>query len=327
MQPAVAHTDNDPDPAGQVDFEALAKRLGPAHIEKRLVAQTACAARIYGGGRVKWHFENMTFLHRLLAAGLVTTGLRGRARRNAMRPVVRYHAVAIPRLPASFDGYRILHLSDLHCDADDAFMPELIERVRGVEHDVCLLTGDYRMQTFGSYRRSALAMRQLRDALSTPMLAVLGNHDYLEMTAALESIGIRVLLNEAVSILKEAGRLWIAGVDDAHFYETDDLEKAARDIPPEEPSVLMAHSPDLYAEAARKGFDLMLCGHTHGGQMCLPGGFMVIRNSRCRRRYCNGRWQYKTLTGYTSRGTGSSGLAARLNCPAEIVVHILKKGA
>jgi len=121
-------------------------------------------------------------------------------------------------------------------------------------------------------------------------------------------------------------QLWIVGVDDAHDYETADVERAMRDIPSGEVAVLLAHSPDVYPEAARKGVSLMLCGHTHGGQLCLPGGIMVMTNSRCGRRFCRGSWRHEGLVGYTSCGTGSSGLAARLNCPTEIVVHRLERG-
>jgi predicted MPP superfamily phosphohydrolase len=309
----------------ECDFAALQVRLGAGHTRRRLIRQTTHIARMFGGGRARFHVENMIWLHHLLAVVLRLTGLYRRAWLNAMRPVVRCRAVRIKGLPAAFDGFRLLHLSDLHCDADAAFVPEVIQRLAGVEYDACMMTGDFRLQTFGSYAQAIGGMRKLKAALATPAYAVLGNHDYLEMTADLEAMGIRVLLNEAVPIERRGARIWIAGVDDAHYYETADIERASRDIPPGETAILLAHSADVYPDAAKKGFALMLCGHTHGGQMCLPGGVMVIKNSRCRRRFCRGAWQHGELAGYTSSGTGSSGLAVRLNCPPEIVVHRLEK--
>jgi len=307
------------------DFASLQARLGAEHTRRRMVRQTTHIARIFGGGRVRVHIENMTWLHGIVAVGLRLAGLHRRARRNALSPVLHRHSVRISHLPSDFNGFRMLHLSDMHCDADADFVPALIQRLAGVEYDACVMTGDFRLRTFGSYTRAIAGMRQLMAAIKAPACAVLGNHDYLEMTADLEAMGIRVLLNEGVPFERGGSRIWIAGVDDAHYYETADVEKASRAIPPGEIAILLAHSPDVYAAAAEKGFAVMLCGHTHGGQLCLPGGVMVLKNSRSPRRFCKGAWQCKGMKGYTSSGTGSSGLAARLNCPAEIVVHRLEK--
>lgn len=305
------------------DFIALQARLGVAHTRRRLTRQTTHIARMYGGGRTRFHVENMEWLHGLIAAGLHLTGLRHRARRNARSPIVRNHTVPIANLPDSFEGFRLLHLSDLHCDLDPMFIPDLIPRLAALSYDACLITGDFRFHTYGSYTPAIAGMQQLKAAIKAPVYAVLGNHDYLEMTSDLEPMGVRVLLNEAIPIERDGSRIWITGVDDAHFYETDDLDKATEYIPEGEPIILLAHSPDVYKKAARKGVALMLCGHTHGGQLCLPGGFMIIKNSRCHRRFCKGSWQHEGLIGYTSTGTGSSGMSARLNCPSEIVIHHL----
>jgi len=305
------------------DYLQLQTRLGDDLIHRRLHRQTTHIARICGGGRTRFHIENMQWLHAMIAAGLHLTGLRRRAHRNALTPIVRNNSVAIKNLPPGFEGFRLLHLSDLHCDLDDTFIPALAEQIAVLDYDACLITGDFRFHTYGSYTLAMSGMQQLKAAIKAPTYAVLGNHDYLEMTTDLEAMGIRVLLNENISIERNGSRIWIAGVDDAHFYETADLDMATGQIPAGEPIILMAHSPDVYAQAARKAVALMLCGHTHGGQICLPGGFMVIKNSRCHRRFCKGPWQHEQLVGYTSCGTGSSGMAARLNCPSEIVIHQL----
>ena len=186
-----------------------------------------------------------------------------------------------------------------------------------------MLTGDYRMLTFGPYDAAMDGMRRLLAAIKTPVYAVLGNHDFIEMAADLEAMGVRMLFNESVPITREGETIWLAGVDDPHSYEVANLKKAARKIPRQAVSILLSHSPEIYKDAASHGFAFMLSGHTHGGQICLPGGVMVLKNSRCARRVCSGAWQQGAMIGYTSRGTGSSGLAARFNCPAEIVVHHL----
>ena len=96
------------------------------------------------------------------------------------------------------------------------------------------------------------------------------------MVPDLEALGIRMLLNECVAIDRGRASIYLAGVDDAHFYRADNIEKAAADIPHGTVSVLLSHTPEIYRQAAHAGFDLMLSGHTHGGQICLPGGIPIL---------------------------------------------------
>jgi hypothetical protein len=108
-----------------------------------------------------------------------------------------------------------------------------------------------------------------------------------------------------------------------HFYKTHDISRVGGTAPgPEVFRILLSHSPETYEEASCH-FDFMMSGHTHGGQLCLPGGFPIIRNGRCPRRMLSGAWSRKGLLGYTSRGTGCCGVAARLFCPPEITIHTL----
>jgi hypothetical protein len=86
----------------------------------------------------------------------------------------------------------------------------------------------------------------------------------------------------------------------------------------------LAHSPEPYRLAAHAGFDLMLSGHTHGGQICLPGGIALMTNADCPRRFCKGAWRYHTMQGYTSVGSGSSVVGVRFNCPPEMTLHQLR---
>ena len=126
-------------------------------------------------------------------------------------------------------------------------------------------------------------MARVRAALDGPVYAVLGNHDWIETVPPMEAAGIRFLLNEGVRLERGGAALWLAGVDDPHFYEADNLEKAVAGVGRDETVVLLCHTPELFRQAAFGGVDLMLCGHTHGGQLCLPGGRAVLTNARAPR--------------------------------------------
>jgi uncharacterized protein len=120
--------------------------------------------------------------------------------------------------------------------------------------------------------------------------------------------------------------LHLAGIDDAHQYRLHDFKRARRAIPEGAPSILLSHTPEAYWHAAQVGFDLMLSGHTHGGQICLPGGFPLITDANCPRQFAKGAWRFEELVGYTSAGSGSSIVDVRLNCPPEVTLHRLRPG-
>jgi uncharacterized protein len=155
---------------------------------------------------------------------------------------------------------------------------------------------------------------------------VLGDHDTIQMVPGLEAMGIRMLLNECAAIVRGDQQIYLAGIDDAHFFRVDNIEEAALEIPKDEFSILLSHTPEVYRQAAHANFNLMLSGHTHGGQICLPGSIPIILDSVLPRRMGAGAWQYHNMTGYTSVGAGSSVVAVRLNCPPEITLHCLRRG-
>jgi uncharacterized protein len=139
-------------------------------------------------------------------------------------------------------------------------------------------------------------------------------------------MGIRMLLNECEVIARSDQRIYLAGIDDAHFFRVDSIEKAASQIPKDEFSILLSHTPEIYRQAAHANFNLILCGHTHGGQLCLPGSIPIKLEAVLPRRMGAGAWQYHNMIGYTSVGAGSSVVAVRLNCPPEITLHRLRRG-
>jgi predicted MPP superfamily phosphohydrolase len=141
----------------------------------------------------------------------------------------------------------------------------------------------------------------------------------------MESMGYKFLINEHFAIERNGHRLYLAGIDDAHFYHLDDCHRAAQDIPRHGCSILLSHTPEAYRQATHAGFDLMLCGHTHGGQICLPGGIPVLTEAESPRELARGAWRYRDLIGYTSVGAGTCLVDVRLNCRPEVTLHRLRR--
>jgi predicted MPP superfamily phosphohydrolase len=224
-------------------------------------------------------------------------------------------------LPAAFRGFTVLQLSDLHVEMNREAMQQVEALVTSLQYDVCVLTGDFRGRAFGPFGDTLEQMARITSTLKGPLYGVLGNHDTIAMVPGLEEMGIRMLLNERDVIERGSDRIHLAGIDDAHFYQSDSIEKAAAGIPREEFSILISHTPEVYKDAAHAGFDVMISGHTHGGQICLPGGIPITLDSRLPRHMGAGPWKYSHLSGYTSVGAGSSVVPVRFNCPPEITLH------
>ncbi|MEI7864463.1 MAG: metallophosphoesterase [Chthoniobacterales bacterium] len=311
--------------ASRPDFRSLAVRLGPQLLRRRLHRQADIAARLTHQGEGALAIERIVPVDRILTGILRATGCYARGVNNcrAVRVVTREQQLA--NLPAEFDGFRLLHLSDLHLDLIPGFAAIVAGLVRRTPHDFAVITGDFADHPAGYFHKCLDDIRRIVAELMPGSLAVLGNHDVIEIVPPLEAAGLRVLLNENTALERHGAKLWFAGIDDPHFYATHDLEAARRGIPPGACAILLSHSPQTYEEAKRKAFSFMLSGHTHGGQICLPGGFPLIRNGHCPSRMVSGAWEHEDLRGYTSRGTGACGVAARFNCPPEITMHVLKR--
>lgn len=308
-------------------LEKLEQRLGRLHARQRLGIESDYEARIFGGrARNFFHIENWYSIHSVIRNTLRLAGLHGRGVRNTLDIQVRRHAVMLPTLPPGFNDFTILHLSDLHVDMNPQALQALIDKVRTLEYDICVLTGDYRAKTFGDFSATLAGMARLRAQLRDPVYAVLGNHDTIQMVPGLEDMDIRVLLNESITLERTQGRLHLVGIDDAHYYRVDNIEKAVQGIPHDEVSILLSHTPEIYQQAAHADFDLLLCGHTHGGQICLPGGYPITLDASCPRAIGAGAWRHHNMIGYTSVGAGSSIVGVRLNCPPEVTLHTLHCG-
>jgi calcineurin-like phosphoesterase family protein len=134
-------------------------------------------------------------------------------------------------MPLKFDGFTILHISDMHVDMNEGAMHHLRTLLPELSYDICVLTGDYRGKTFGPFDAALDGLARVRSHLKGPVYGVLGNHDTICMVPELESMGIRMLLNESEPIGRQDEIIYLAGIDDAHHYRVDNIQKAASEIP------------------------------------------------------------------------------------------------
>jgi predicted MPP superfamily phosphohydrolase len=289
---------------------------------KRRIAVEERFARLghtYRHGSLYRRFER-TVARPLLKAGLQLTGLYRRGINNALCPIVRRIEVRFEDLPPALTGFQILHLSDFHIDGTPGLVDSLAPLLRTVEPDVCVMTGDYRFEDYGSCEEVYPLMREIVSSVRARfgIYGVLGNHDPSEIAVNLERIGIRMLVNESVAIRETP--LWLVGVDDPFDYQCHDLNKALEPVPEGSFRVLLAHSPEIYDEAVEAGIQLYLTGHTHAGQIRVPVFGAIRRNAKCPSALVYGLWRYKGLNGYTTAGVGCSSLPVRFGCAPEIVL-------
>src|SRR6202011_5099527 len=191
----------------------LEQRLGRLHARQRLGIETDHEAQVFGQGLTFFHLENWYSAPWIIRNTLKLTGLYWRARRNAERIVVKRNDIRFRDLPPLFDGFTILHISDMHVDMNEVAMQRLSELVGEMRYDLCVLTGDYRGETFGPFEAALDGVGRVRNHLSGPIYGVLGNHDTIQMVPGMEAMGIRILLNECEVIARGDQRIHLAGID------------------------------------------------------------------------------------------------------------------
>ncbi|MGB7301875.1 MAG: metallophosphoesterase [Burkholderiaceae bacterium] len=307
-------------------FSELAARVDADLLRCRMEKEGAKEVSVQKRGQNFFFNDQKISFRSLFRRSLKLAGLLNSGRQNALELAVTYHDLRVRDLPVEFDGYRILHLSDLHLDANEFLPTVLIDQIGAVQSDLCVMTGDFRARSFGPIDNCIEHLGEVVRHIKTPIYATLGNHDSIRMVPAIESLGIRLLLNESVPLDHKDQQIQLLGVDDPHYFRSDDLAKAAHGLSRDDCLLLLAHSPELIADAHQIGVSAYLCGHTHGGQICLPGGMPLISNARASWRYSSGSWRYKEMAGYTSRGSGVSIVDVRFNCAPEITVHTLRVG-
>jgi len=236
--------------------------------------------------------------------------------------------VKLRGLGKELDGFTIGHLTDLHRGSyiPASFVARAVKTANALEPDLITITGDFVTRS----ARFVVSCAQALKELSAPYgkVAVLGNHDYWtdaeEVTRELtDTADVQVLKNRSILIVQGDSALTIAGLDDP-VTGHDDFDATLANAPGDVPVVLLAHQPDIIEEAARRKIGLVLAGHTHGGQIVIPGLGPPVVNSRYGRRYASGLNHLANTAVYTNRGVGMAVLPVRLNCPPEVALITLR---
>jgi predicted MPP superfamily phosphohydrolase len=258
-------------------------------------------------------------------AGLVVSGYGVLVRRRWFRVVER--EVRLPGLDARLDGLRVAHLSDLHIGTltPRSWGMRWSEAANRCAADVAVVTGD--MVTSGTDYHEDIA--EVVGALRAPdgVFVAMGNHDYFgegePLVSMLRARGVRVLRNEGTAIARAGARLWLAGIDDT-WTRRDDLPSALRGRPEGAPTVLLAHDPDRFDDAADAGVHLVLSGHTHGGQIAVPFLSRLLSLASFAHKYNVGLYRRGDATLYVHPGLGTTGPPMRLGVAPEVTILVLR---
>lgn len=234
--------------------------------------------------------------------------------------------IEIPDLPKEFDGFEIVHITDLHFDRVKGVEDKIVKLLEGRNPDVIVFTGDYkdRMNVAPIYYEPAFRLLGSRLKAKQGVFAVLGNHDTADLVPLIEKCGIKMLINESVELMRGSHRVTLTGVDDVHYYFSPAAIQAMEEAPQNACKIILVHSPEMVREAAERKYSLYLSGHTHAGQIATPGGRAIITHLDTGKEFAVGRWSYKGLEGYTSSGAGVSGLTLRFFTQSEIALIRLK---
>jgi predicted MPP superfamily phosphohydrolase len=264
----------------------------------------------------------------VLDGTLRLTPLYARGRRNALDLKKVELELELPGLPPAFDGYRILQVSDSHLDHFPELAPAARVLLEGVEVDMLAVTGDIHGHPRAPLERSTTLLMEALAGVRVrgPRLAVLGNHDPASMVAVLERAGFDVLVNRSIVLRRGDDAVRITGLDDVHSFYTEVALAALADHEGEF-RIALVHSAEVADDADAAGYALYLCGHTHGGQICLPGGRPLVTHLKRCRHAASGLWRQGRMLGYTSRGLGVSDLPMRFNTRGEVVVVTLRRPA
>ena len=262
------------------------------------------------------------------AGGAVLGGAAGVGYVTKIEPEwlsVEQQIISLPKLPAGLDGYKIVQLSDFHLYPFTSLdlVEKTVARTNELAPDLVVLTGDYVLETAASIFDLAPELAKLNPRHG--IFAVLGNHDHWTEAAVvkqgLAEQGIELLHNQGV--LLNEGQFLLAGVDDL-WSGAPDIERALADWREGVPTILLAHEPDFADQFLGDGrIQLQLSGHTHGGQVRVPGVGPVVL-PRYGQKYHNGLYQVGPSQVYVNRGIGIIGPAVRLNCPPEITEFVLR---
>jgi len=219
---------------------------------------------------------------------------------------------------------RILHLSDLHLDENPDIVPLVMEKLKSVQADICIITGD-----FGTYRKNQQdtieRFNQLLPSIKEPLpvICILGNHDGHDLVAGLENGRLTFLTNQFVDLKIHNNNVRIIGCDDVHYFYRPENVEIFKNFESKDLNIALVHSPEIFDKVQESGADFYFCGHSHGGQIRLPPLRLITRCKRGRQFYI-GRWVYQNMHGFTHSGIGASIIKWRLNTHPELVIHHIK---
>ena len=232
---------------------------------------------------------------------------------------LEHQRIELNRLPKAFDGFRVVQLSDVHHGpfSSREQIEQAVETANRLKPDIIALTGDY----ISKERHYAASCAEMLGRLKAKhgVYAVLGNHDHWVdaqlLTDLFRAEGITVLINEGMRFEKNGAAFWLAGVDDT-MVGLEDLSLALAGARSDEMKLVLAHNPIVLRRAARASVDLVLSGHTHGGQVAIRGERNTLRGAR--KRLLKGLGRLGPTQIYVNRGLGTVVLPIRYGCPPEI---------
>jgi len=255
----------------------------------------------------------------LRALALTLSGAARAALAEPFMLTIERQPIFLRRLPPALNRFRIVQLSDLHLGplTSSAQLNRAIEVANSLDPDIIALTGDYISHERQYAAPCAEIVGRLRARLG--VFAVLGNHDHWTDAALITDLfraeGITVLINEGMRFEKDGSAFWLAGVDDT-MVGLEDLSLALAGASSAEMKLLLAHNPIILRRAARAGVDLVLSGHTHGGQVSLRSERAAAEGPR--RRLLRGLGRQGSTQIYITRGLGTVILPIRYGCPPEV---------
>ncbi len=243
-------------------------------------------------------------------------------------------SITLENLPKEFEGTKIVHLTDFHSYNFGKREKKVLEILEDIDPDFVFITGDFIDHKTKDINSCQEFWQELGNKYQGKVFGITGNHEYWnnginaeDFKSLLEENGIVILDNKNEKIFQDDKYIYLIGVDDPHT-GNDDLEKAVADTKKSIPKILLAHSPDIVNDLEsleKENIDLILAGHTHGGQFVIPFVRPYWTPTKNHGKYASGLFEIGNTILYVNRGIGTAVLPIRFNCLPEVTVIELKK--
>jgi uncharacterized protein len=240
---------------------------------------------------------------------------------------IKQYTIVIPNLPKDFEGFTVLHLTDLHSKEYGENQKQLISLINRQSFDMVAITGDL-VDRNNPNTESALSL--VRGLKSKPVFFVPGNHEWwtdYRIKSSLENHGVRILENKTFKYTKGNSHIWIVGVDDPYL-RRDKLDEALGGVTDSQPKILLAHAPNIFPSAIKSNVELILVGHTHGGQVGFPFvGAVVVPGQGLFPKFDYGLFTSGSTNMIINGGLGESVLPIRFyNRPEVVLIKLVSSG-